>query len=369
MKRTFTALATILLALISMTSCHNESISIIDKVSYHSAEETKLLQIIANCGWTVSKDDASADWLSISPVSGNKSDTAIAVTVSEYLENNIRTASFTVMSSKGNAAHKVTIEQNGEYIKVTENILSFFSDAETKTITVTSNCEWSLSKESDGDFTSDFYTTSINSGNIGSTDMTVTVQNNFGHTNNIGLIRLKSSSGNTETPVRVKQNGRNETDITNTLWGVFKYERWNTDYYGNILEETHIISNYNPTNFNSAGWTMYFLKNNHGQQSDRKYNSDNQLIQVFYPFDYEYDSITNHLHITFESEDPEINEYYDTEVLTHNDSIFIIQDEYREHFFEKAHLRKVGNIVEETTKSTSPGKARARKRGQPLFDL
>jgi len=349
------------------TSCHKENIAIIDKVNYHSESETKLLQIIANCGWTVSKDDASANWLSISPISGTKNDTAIAVTVDEYLENNIRSTSFTVTSSKGNATCKVTIEQNGEYIRVTENILSFFNEAETKTITVTSNCDWTLSKENNSDFTSDFYSTSATSGSVGTCNLNITVPDNFTSGNHLGLFWLKSSSGNTETPVRVKQNGRNETNITSTVWGIYKYERWNTDYFNNILEETYTVSEYNPSNFNTPGWTMYFLKNNHGEQSDRKYSETGELVQIFYPFDYEYDSVTHHLHITFENEDPEVNEYYDTNVLTLNDSIFIIQDEYREHFFEKASMRKVGYIEE--TKTQSPRKTGTKKHGQPLFDL
>lgn len=367
MKRHIIAMAAILLAIVA-TSCHKENISIIDKVSYRSDSETKLLQIIANCGWTASVDDPTVDWISISPVSGTKSDTAIAVTVSEYLENNIRSASFTVTSSKGNASRQVTIEQNGEYIKVTENILSFFSDAESKTITVTSNCDWTLGKESNSDFTTDFYTASPTSGNVGSTDLNITVSNNFATTNYLGLFRLKSSSGNTETPVRVKQNGRNDSNITSSVWGVYQYERWNTDYYNNILEETYTTSNYVPTNFNSPGWTMYFLKNNHGEQSDRKYNNDNVLIQVFYPFDYQYDTLTQKLHIVFESEDPEVNEYYDTDVLTLNDSIFIIQDEYRDHFFEKASMRKVG-YVDEKSVGSSPRKTGRKKPGHPLFEL
>lgn len=350
------------------TSCHRENIDIYEKVSFHSASETKIMEIVADCGWTVSKDDASADWLSISPISGTKNDTAIYVTVDEYLENAIRSTTFTVTSSKGNASKQVKVEQNGEYIKVTENILSFFSEAETKTITVTSNCDWTLSKENDSEFTSNFYTLSATSGNIGSTDIDISVSNNYTATNNLGLVRLKSSSGNTETPVRVKQNGRNESNITSTVWGVFKYERWNTDYFNNILEETYNVSNYVPTNFNSPGWTMYFLKNNHGEQSDRKYNESGDLVQVFYPFDYEYDTTTHLLHITFESEDPEVNEFYDTEVLTLTDTLFVIQDEYREHFFEKASMRKVG-YVEENKIYDSPRMIGTKKHGHPLFDL
>ena len=350
------------------TSCHQENIAIIDKVSYKSDSETKLLQIDANCGWTVSKDDASANWLSISPISGTKKDTAIAVTVDEYLENAIRSTTFTVTSSKGNATKQVKIEQNGEYIKVTENILSFFSEAETKTITITSNCDWTLEKENNEDFTSSFYTLSTNSGNVGTTEMNVSVADNYTYTNNLGLIKLKSDSGNTETPVRIKQNGRNESNITATVWGVFKYERWNTDYFNNVLEETYTVTNYVPTNFNSPGWTMYFLRNNHGEQSDRKYNDNGDLVQVFYPFDYQYDTLTHLLHIVFESEDPEIIESYDTEVLTLTDTLFVIQDEYREHFFEKASMRKIG-YVQENKNTTSPRKIGTKKHGHPLFDL
>ena len=366
LKKISPAILFLLIAL--FTSCQKEEIAIIDKVSYRSESETKLLQIIANCGWSVSKDDATADWISISPASGTKKDTAIAVTVDEYLENAIRSTSFTVTSSKGNASCKVTIEQNGEYIRVTENILSFFNEAETKTITVTSNCNWTITKEEDEDFDASFYTLSATSGSIGSNDLNIHVSEIFTSSNNLGLIRLKSDSGNTETPVRVKQNGRNETNITSTVWGIYKYERWNTDYFNNILDETYTVDDFNPSNFNSPGWTMFFLKNNHGEQSDRKYNQSGILEQVIYPFDYEYDSVTHHLHITFENEDPEVNEYYDTDVLTLNDSIFVIQDEYRAHFFEKASMRKVG-YVEENKNTDSPRKIGTKKRGQPLFDM
>lgn len=359
---TFFVLATI------FTSCHRENIDIYEKVSFHSASETKIMEIVADCGWTVSKDDASADWLSINPISGTKNDTAIYVTVDEYLENAIRSTTFTVTSSKGNASKQVKVEQNGEYIKVTENILSFFDAAETKTITVTSNCDWTLRKESNDDYTDGFYSVSATSGNVGSTDISISVLDNFTYHNSTGLIRLKSTSGNTETPIRVKQNGRNETNITDTKWGVYTYERWNTDYYGNILDETYTITNYNPFNEEVPGWTMYFLKNNHGVQTDRKYNKESQLVQVLYPFDYEYNHSTGHLHITFESEDPELNEYYDTDVLTLNDTIFIIQDEYRSHFFEKASMRKVGYVIE-PDKARQPGKIGTKKRGQPLFDM
>ena len=64
---------------------------------------------------------------------------------------------------------------------------------------------------------------------------------------------------------------------------------------------------------------------------------------VYYFFQYEYNPINQILHIEFETVN-DAPENYDPQVLTASDSLFRFIHEYKDHWWERADMRKVGEI-------------------------
>ena len=138
-------------------------------------------------------------------------------------------------------------------------------------------------------------------------------------------------------------------------------EHWNTDYYGQIIEDTYKHRTYNPYD-TATGYTMYFLENGTGVQMDHHNDT-----AVYYAFSYVYNPVNQILHIEFETVD-DAPENYDPQVLTASDSLFRFIHEYKDHWWERADMRKIGTINPDA-KAVLKHKAIKRKGDEPIFQF
>lgn len=247
-----------------------------------------------------------------------------------------------------------------ENITVSHDTLWFSTEASSQTIEITTDCSWSI--EMNGD--AQWYTVSPISGEKAKsgTTITVSVDSYEGVDYRAASFTIKSAKGKANVTVNISQNVVEFTDIINTVYGVKKVEHWNTDYAGNMIEDSYVCVPFDPHDF-TTGFTMYFGEDGIGAQEDR-YNDST----VFYPFHYNYNPNTRILHIEFELVDSTQTESYDANVLTATEGMFRFQHEYKPNFWERAEMTKIRTMNSSAKKAIMRATAK-RKGNGPIFGL
>ena len=241
-------------------------------------------------------------------------------------------------------------------IQVPTNNLWFGLDAGSQTFEFTANCEWTITKNDDADW----YTISQMSGKNDAT-LTITVDAmEHGDFRGASFV-INSPGGHVHRTIFVSQNKLDFDGLYNKVFGVMRVEHWNTDYFGQMIEDSYKDSMYDPYD-TATGYTMYFLADGTGVQMDHHNDT-----AVYYMFHYEYNPINQILHIEFETID-DAPESYDPQVLTASDSLFRFIHEYKDHWWERADMRKIGTINPDA-KAVLKHKAIKRKGDEPIFQF
>ena len=218
-------------------------------------------------------------------------------------------------------------------IIVSTQDLWFGIDAGTKTVEINANCDWTITQNDNADW----YTITPMSGSKNDRVITVTV-NDYPDGDFRGSSFIIASSGShIRHTVFVSQNKLNFDGMMNKVFGVVRLEKWNTDYFDQIIEDSYRDRTYDPYDI-EHGYQMYFLENGQGVQCD--HHSD---TAVYYSFKYNYNPLTQILHIEFETVSDTV-ESYNASVLTASDSLYRFIHEYRAHFWERADMRKIRTI-------------------------
>ena len=241
-------------------------------------------------------------------------------------------------------------------IQVPTNNLWFGVDAGSQTFEFTANCEWTITKNDDADW----YTISQISGKNDAT-LTITVEAmEQGDFRGASFV-INSPGGHVHRTIFVSQNKLDFDGLYNKVFGVTSVEHWNTDYFDQMIEDSYRHHEYDPYD-TATGYTMYFLADGTGVQMDHHKDT-----AVYYEFTYEYNPINQILHIEFETVD-EAPENYDPQVLTASDSLFRFIHEYKDHWWERADMRKIGTI-NPNAKAVLKHKAIKRKGDEPIFQF
>ena len=217
-------------------------------------------------------------------------------------------------------------------IAIPTNSIYFGLDAGQKTLDITANCEWTITKSDDADW----YTISQMSGKKDATLIITVDALEDGDFRGASFV-INSPGGHVHRTVFVSQNKLDFDGLYNKVFGVMRVEHWNTDYYGMMIEDSYKDSTFNPYD-TATGYTMYFLANGTGVQMDH-----HEDTAVYYAFTYEYNPIDQILHIEFETVD-DAPENYNPQVVTASDSLFRFIHEWKANFWERADMRKIGTI-------------------------
>ena len=239
-------------------------------------------------------------------------------------------------------------------IQVPTNNLWFGLDAGSQTLDFTANCEWTITRNDNADW----YTISTMSGkNDGSLTITVEALEDGDFRGSSFVIN--SPGGHVYRTVFVSQNKLDFDGLYNKVFGVSSRERWNTDYMDQMIEDSYKHKIYDPYD-TATGYTMYFLADGTGVQMDHHKDT-----VAYYAFRYEYDPINQILHIEFETVN-DAPENYAPQVLTASDSLFRFIHEYKDHWWERADMRKIGTI-NPNARAIIKQKAIKRKGDGPIF--
>lgn len=221
-------------------------------------------------------------------------------------------------------------------IVVSSQDLRFGLQSESQTITINANCKWTITKNDDADW----YTISPMSGRAKDSIVTVTVKDYSGGDFRGSSFVVNSPGGHVYRTVFISQNKLDFDGLVNKVFGLTTLEHWNTDFYGQIIEDDYDLYEYDPYD-TTRGQRMYFFENGQGIQRRvlERYDS-----VIYYLFDYDYDSDSSIFHIVFHLDDGGL-EPYDPEVLCASDSLYRIFHEYKPNWWERADMRKVGTIT------------------------
>ena len=241
-------------------------------------------------------------------------------------------------------------------IQVSTNNLWFGLDAGALSLEVTSNCDWTIIKTD----AAEWYTINTMDGKKDAT-LIVTVEPLTEGDFRSSSFVIQSPGGHVRRTIFVSQNKLDFEGLYNKVFGVMSVEHWNTDYLGQMIEDSYKQREYNPYD-TATGYTMYFLENGLGVQRD---HHDGTV--VYYEFTYEYNPINRIFHIEFETID-EGHENYDANVLTASDSLYRFMHEYKPNFWERADMRKIG-IITPGEKEFLKRSATKRKGGEPIFQF
>ena len=240
-------------------------------------------------------------------------------------------------------------------VQVSTQNLWFGLGAETQTIKITSNCKWTITKNDDVEW----YTIDMMSG---SNDATITINVEECEEDYRGSSFVIASPGeHIRRTVFISQNKLDFDGMVNKIFGVMELEHWNTDYYGQIIEDSYKHYEFDPYD-TTMGYLMYFLEDGQGVQRDHHRDT-----AIYYAFTYEYNPVDQILHIEFVTTGDE-PESYDPHVLTASDSLYRFIHEYKPNFWERADMRKVGTYNPEG-KADLRQKAIKRKKGEGIFGL
>ena len=119
-------------------------------------------------------------------------------------------------------------------ISVSTQDLWFGLEAGSQTLDITANCEWTVTKNDDANW----YTISTMSGKNDGT-ITITVEPLEDGDFRGSSFVINSPGGHVYRTVFVSQNKLDFDGLINKIFGVMSFEHWNTDYFGQIIEDTY----------------------------------------------------------------------------------------------------------------------------------
>ena len=239
-------------------------------------------------------------------------------------------------------------------IQISTNNLWFGVESGTQTLDIIANCKWTIIQNDDADW----YTIDKMSGKKEDV-LTITVDAMEDVDYRSSKFVISSPNGHVRRTIFVSQNKVEVYSMVNKVYGLMFREKWNTDYYGQMIEDSYKTFEYNPYD-TTGGYLMYFLENGQGVQRDHHTSS-----VAYYLFNYEYNPIEQTLHLEFETIHDTI-EPYDVQVLTASDSLYRFMHEYKANSWERADMRKIGTIHPDQ-KAILLQKVTKRKKGEPIF--
>ena len=170
----------------------------VSSLDFSCNKQEKSLTLDANISWTASCD---ADWIALSPQSGNEGNTTIKITVEKNTKSTQRNTTLKFYNSSYNINKEVRITQEAfaPELTVDESSLEFTCDKQEKSLTVDANIDWATSCNAD------WVTISPQSGKEGKSTIKITVEKNTKSTQRNTTLKFYNSSYNINKEVTITQ--------------------------------------------------------------------------------------------------------------------------------------------------------------------
>ncbi len=168
-------------------------------ISVESAEQSVTLSFSTNVAWSAT---VSADWLTISPSSGEAGKNSVKVEVEENRTGQPRSATITISDKESMQKVSVTIRQEAlkASLTVSPESLEFSANKGEEMLNVTSNTDWVITKDAE------WITLDSDKGK-GLATIAAGVTENTSLTSRTGTITVSTSDGSVKKTVSVRQSG------------------------------------------------------------------------------------------------------------------------------------------------------------------
>jgi len=168
-------------------------------ISVESAEQSITLSFSTNVAWSAT---VSADWLTISPSSGEAGKNSVKVEVEENRTGQPRSATITISDKESMQKVSVTVRQETlkASLTVSPESLEFSANKGEEMLNVTSNTDWVITKDAE------WITLDSDKGK-GLATIAAGVTENTSLTSRTGTITVSTSDGSVKKTVSVRQSG------------------------------------------------------------------------------------------------------------------------------------------------------------------
>ena len=168
-------------------------------ISVESAEQSITLSFSTNVAWSAT---VSADWLTISPSSGEAGKNSVKVEVEENRTGQPRSATITISDKESMQKVSVTVRQDAlkASLTVSPESLEFSANKGEEMLNVTSNTDWVITKDAE------WITLDSDKGK-GLATIAAGVTENTSLTSRTGSITVSTSDGSVKKTVSVRQSG------------------------------------------------------------------------------------------------------------------------------------------------------------------
>ncbi len=168
-------------------------------ISVESAEQSITLSFSSNVAWSAT---VSADWLTISPSSGEAGKNSVKVEVEENRTGQPRSATITISDKESMQKVSVTVRQEAlkASLTVSPESLEFSANKGEEMLNVTSNTDWVITKDAE------WITLDSDKGK-GLATIAAGVTENTSLTSRTGTITVSTSDGSVKKTVSVRQSG------------------------------------------------------------------------------------------------------------------------------------------------------------------
>ena len=168
-------------------------------ISVESAEQSITLSFSTNVAWSAT---VSADWLTISPSSGEAGKNSVKVEVEENRTGQPRSATITISDKKSMQKVSVTVRQEAlkASLTVSPESLEFSANKGEEMLNVTSNTDWVITKDAE------WITLDSDKGK-GLATIAAGVTENTSLTSRTGSITVSTTDGSVKKTVSVRQSG------------------------------------------------------------------------------------------------------------------------------------------------------------------
>ena len=168
-------------------------------ISVESAEQSITLSFSSNVAWSAT---VSANWLTISPSSGEAGKNSVKVEVEENRTGQPRSATITISDKESMQKVSVTVRQEAlkASLTVSPESLEFSANKGEEMLNVTSNTDWVITKDAE------WITLDSDKGK-GLATIAAGVTENTSLTSRTGTITVSTSDGSVKKTVSVRQSG------------------------------------------------------------------------------------------------------------------------------------------------------------------
>ena len=168
-------------------------------ISVESAEQSITLSFSTNVAWSAT---VSADWLTISPSSGEVGKNSVKVEVEENRTGQPRSATITISDKESTQKVSVTVRQEAlkASLTVSPESLEFSANKGEEMLSITSNTDWVITKDAE------WITLDSDKGK-GLATIAAGVTENTSLTSRTGSITVSTSDGSVKKTVSVRQSG------------------------------------------------------------------------------------------------------------------------------------------------------------------